>query len=65
MKFKDRIKDRFDIIMWVIIFLISILALRLAIMTIAKGDYYREVSNNKIIKDIYKAPIREIGRAHV
>ena len=62
MKFKDMIKnritDRFDIIMLVIIVLISILSLRLAIMTIAKGDYYRDISDNKIIKDIYKAPIR-------
>lgn len=62
MKFKDmiknRIRDRFDIIMLVIIVLISILSLRLAIMTIAKGDYYRDISDNKIIKDIYRAPIR-------
>ena len=58
MEFKDKITNRFNIIMAVIIFMIIILSIRLAIMTIAQGDYYRDVSDNKIIKDVYKAPIR-------
>lgn len=58
MDFKDKMKNRFNIIMAVIIFMISVLSIRLAIMTIAQGDYYRDISDNKIIKDVYKAPIR-------
>ena len=58
MDFKEKMKNRFNIIMAVIIFMISVLSIRLAIMTIAQGDYYRDISDNKIIKDVYKAPIR-------
>lgn len=58
MDFKDKIANRFNIIMIVIIFMISVLSIRLAIMTIVEGDHYRDLSDNKVIKDVYKAPIR-------
>nr|WP_300002068.1 penicillin-binding transpeptidase domain-containing protein [Tissierella sp.] len=58
MDLKDKITNRFNIIMAVIVVMIIALSLRLAVLTIAQGEYYRDLSDNKIIKNVYKAPIR-------
>lgn len=58
MNLKDKLTNRYNIIMAVVILMISVLSIRLAIMTIAEGDHYRDISDNKIVKDIYKPAIR-------
>lgn len=58
MNLKEKFKNRYNIMMGVIVLIILILSIRLAVMTIAEGDYYRDISDNKIVKDVYKPPIR-------
>ena len=52
---------RFKILFYITILLFGLLIFRLASLTIAKGDHYRELSENMRIKDIYlTAPRGEI-----
>ena len=61
MKLMDKIKNRYNIIALVLAILMFILSFRLATLTIAQGDYYRDLSDNKRLKEIYTtAPRGEI-----
>src|SRR5690625_2983397 len=61
MKFLKRIKDRYNILTAVTLLLLGALVIRLASLTIAQGDYYRELADTKRVKEIYTtAPRGEI-----
>ncbi len=61
MKWLEKIFNRYNILTYVVIFLMFALSFRLATLTIVQGDYYRDVSDNKRLKEIYiTAPRGEI-----
>ncbi len=61
MKFTNRFKDRYNILVFVLIILLSILVLQLANLTIAQGDKYRNEADTKRLKEIpITAPRGEI-----
>ncbi|MDR7857063.1 penicillin-binding transpeptidase domain-containing protein [Tissierella sp.] len=61
MKLLEKIFNRYNILSYIIIFLMIVLSVRLATLTIAQGDYYRDISDNKRLKEIYTtAPRGEI-----
>ncbi len=61
MGFFEKIKNRYNIITFVLIILILGLSFRLAVLTIAQGDYYRDLADNKRYKEVYiNAPRGEI-----
>lgn len=65
MKFLDKIKNRYNILMAILVVFMSILTFRLAVLTIAEGDYYRAESDNKRIKEVHITPPRgEIRDRH-
>lgn len=61
MKVLKKIFNRYNIISFILAFLMIILSFRLATLTIAQGDYYRYLSDNKRLKQIFTtAPRGEI-----
>lgn len=61
MKLIDRIKNRYNIITAITLLLLGALLLRLASLTIAQGDHYRQLADTKREKEIYTtAPRGEI-----
>lgn len=52
MKIIKKITDRYNILTFVLIVLMFALVFRLAILTIAQGDYYRDISDNKRLKEV-------------
>ncbi|WP_353096644.1 penicillin-binding transpeptidase domain-containing protein [Tissierella praeacuta] len=61
MKLLEKIFNRYNIVTYVVILLMFTLSFRLATLTIAKGDYYRDISDNKRLKEVYvSAPRGEI-----
>lgn len=61
MNILDKIKNRYNIITFVLILLMLALSIRLATLTIAQGDYYRDLADNKRLKEVYTtAPRGEI-----
>jgi penicillin-binding protein 2 len=52
LKFLEKLKDRYNIIMIVISAMLVVLLFRLATLTIVEGDKYREMSDNKRVKEI-------------
>lgn len=61
MKFFNKIKDRYNILTAVTFILLGVLTFRLASLTIAEGDYYRNLADTKRVKEIYTtAPRGEI-----
>lgn len=61
MKFFEKILNRYNIVILILALLMVVLSFRLAILTIAQGDYYRDLSDNKRVKEIYTtAPRGEI-----
>ena len=61
MRLRDKLGDRYNILILVLVILLGILVIRLSILTIAKGDYYRDVADNKRFKEIpITAPRGEI-----
>jgi penicillin-binding protein 2 len=48
----EKLKDRYNIIMIVISAMLVVLLFRLATLTIVEGDKYREMSDNKRVKEI-------------
>src|SRR5690625_786668 len=61
MNFLEKLKDRYTVITIVLVILISTLSFRLATLTIAQGDYYRNLSDNRRVKEVYTtAPRGEI-----
>lgn len=61
MKLLEKIFNRYNILSFIVFLLMAILTIRLATLTIAQGDYYRDISDNKRLKEIYTtAPRGEI-----
>lgn len=61
MNLKEKFFNRYSIIAYVLFILTIVLIFRLATLTIAQGDYYRDISDNKRIKEVYTtAPRGEI-----
>ncbi len=61
MKLIEKLKNRYTIVSIILLLLMMALSLRLAVLTIAQGDYYRDISDNKRLKEVYTtAPRGEI-----
>lgn len=61
MKLLEKLKNRFNILIIILSIIMIILIFGLAILTIVEGDYYRDISDNKRLKEIYiTAPRGEI-----
>ncbi|MFA5525132.1 MAG: penicillin-binding transpeptidase domain-containing protein [Tissierellales bacterium] len=61
MKFWDKIKDRYNILIFFTFLILIVLAFRLATLTIIEGDEMRRISNSKRVKQIsITAPRGEI-----
>lgn len=61
MKILKKIFDRYNILIYIVIILMFALSFRLATLTIVQGEYYRDISDNKRLKEIYiTAPRGEI-----
>ena len=57
----EKIKNRYNILIIILSICMILLSFRLAILTIVEGDYYRDISDNKRLKEIYvTAPRGEI-----
>lgn len=52
LKFLEKLKDRYNIIILLLSIMFLVLSFRLATLTIVKGDYYRELSDTKRVKEI-------------
>ncbi len=52
MKKLEKIFNRYNILSFLILLLMVVLSFRLATLTIVKGEYYRDISNNKRLKEI-------------
>ena len=61
MKTLKKIFNRYNILMYIVVILMLALSFRLATLTIVHGDYYRDISDNKRVKEVYiTAPRGEI-----
>ncbi|MBU5455450.1 penicillin-binding transpeptidase domain-containing protein [Caproiciproducens sp. MSJ-32] len=61
MKFLEKLKDRYNILILILVVMFLTLSFRLATLTIVQGDYYRDISDNNRIKEVYiTAPRGEI-----
>lgn len=61
MKLIEKIKNRYNIVSIILLLLVMLLVSQLSILTIAQGDYYRDISDNKRLKEVYTtAPRGEI-----
>lgn len=58
MKFFEKMKNRYNIVAFILAILMIALSFRLAILTIAEGDYYRDIADNKRLKEIQITPPR-------
>ncbi len=52
MNFLEKLKDRYNVLILVLVVLMSLLSLQLAILTIAKGDYYRNQADNLRLREV-------------
>ena len=53
MKLKEKLFNRYSLMNYLLIIIFLTLLFRLATLTIAQGDYYRDISDNKRVKEIY------------
>lgn len=61
MKLLEKIFNRYNILGFIVLLLMIVLSFRLATLTIVQGDYYRDISDNKRLKEVYTtAPRGEI-----
>ncbi len=61
LKFLEKLKNRYNILILVLVVMFLTLSFRLATLTIVQGDYYRDISDNKRLKEVYiTAPRGEI-----
>lgn len=58
MNFFDKIKNRYNIVVFILALLMIALSFRLATLTIVEGDYYRDIADNKRLKEIQITPPR-------
>ena len=52
MKLIKKLSDRYNILILILVVLLSALIFRLSALTIAKGDYYRDISDNRRLKEV-------------
>lgn len=52
MKKFEKIFNRYNVLSFIILGLLALLAFRLATLTIVQGEYYRDMSNNRRLKEI-------------
>lgn len=52
MKFIKKMTDRYNIITLILVILLGALIIRLSALTIAKGNYYRDISDNRRLKEV-------------
>lgn len=65
MKLIEKLKDRYNILIIITTLMVAALAFKLATITIVEGDYYRDISDNKRLKEVYiTAPRGEIRDRH-
>lgn len=65
MKLRDKLFNRYSLMIYFLVLIVTMLLFRLATLTIAQGDYYRDLSDNKRVKEIYTtAPRGEIRDRH-
>ena len=61
MKFLEKIKNRYNILILLSVIMLLALSFKLATLTIVEGDYYRDTADNKRLKEVYMtAPRGEI-----
>lgn len=61
LKLLEKLKNRFNLLLIGVTIIILALSFRLATLTIVEGDYYRDISDNKRLKEVYiTAPRGEI-----
>lgn len=61
MKFWKKVFSRYNIVSYILIVMTIALVFQLATLTIVQGDYYRDLSDNKRVKEVYTtAPRGEI-----
>ena len=61
MKLLEKLKNRYNILIIILAAMMLTLSFKLATLTIVDGDYYRDISDNKRLKEIYiTAPRGEI-----
>ena len=65
MKLRDKLFNRYSLMIYFLVLIVTMLVFRLATLTIAQGDYYRDLSDNKRVKEVYTtAPRGEIRDRH-
>ncbi len=65
MKLREKLFNRYSLMIYILVLIVTMLVFRLATLTIAQGDYYRDLSDNKRVKEIYTtAPRGEIRDRH-
>ncbi|MGM0395483.1 MAG: penicillin-binding transpeptidase domain-containing protein [Bacillota bacterium] len=65
MKLKEKLFNRYSLMIYFLFIVVVVLIFRLATLTIAQGDYYRDLSDNKRVKEVYTtAPRGEIRDRH-
>ena len=61
----EKLKSRYNILTIILVIIMLTLSFRLATLTVAQGDYYRDIADNKRLKEIYvTAPRGEIRDRH-
>ncbi|WP_051531014.1 penicillin-binding transpeptidase domain-containing protein [Clostridiisalibacter paucivorans] len=61
MKLREKLKDRYNILLIILSVIFAIMGIRLAILTAIEGPEYREISDNKRVKEVpMTAPRGEI-----
>ncbi len=65
MKLREKLFNRYSLMIYFLVLIVTVLVFRLATLTIAQGDYYRDLSDNKRVKEVYTtAPRGEIRDRH-
>jgi len=58
MKIFEKLANRFNTLTFILVILMFFLTFRMASLTIAQGEYYRDISDNKRLKEVYTTPYR-------
>lgn len=65
MKLREKLFNRYSLMIYFLVLISTMLVFRLATLTITQGDYYRDLSDNKRVKEVYTtAPRGEIRDRH-
>ena len=61
MKLRDKLFNRYNLMIYLLALIMLALTFKLATLTLAQGDYYRDLSDNKRVKEVFTtAPRGEI-----